>query len=110
MLPNTVGSVSVRTLPPTLAVAPVNATRGEALANAVDTFALIKAAGQAGGMAQIMSPHGSRSNPKNQPFTPPAVNPETIHRCAARNTKVIGSPDSTAAAAKSPHKNRWSLR
>ena len=110
MLPNKAGRVGVRTLPPTLAVAPVNAARHKAPANAVGTFALIKTAGQAGGMAQNMSPHGSRANPKNQPFTPPAVNPETIHRCAARNTKVIGSPDSTAAAAKSPHKNRWSLR
>ena len=43
-----------------------------------------------------------------QPFTPPAVSPETIQRCAARNTSVIGSPLSTAAAAKSPHRYFWS--
>jgi hypothetical protein len=44
------------------------------------------------------------------PLTPPAVSPDTIHRCAARNTSVIGSPDNTAAAAKSPHRNFWSAR
>ena len=39
-----------------------------------------------------------------QPFRPPEVSPETIQRWASRNTKVIGSPLSTAAAAKSPHR------
>ena len=28
-----------------------------------------------------------------QPFTPPAVSPDTIQRCASRNTAVIGRPD-----------------
>ena len=45
-----------------------------------------------------------------QPFTPPAVRPETIQRCAARNTSVIGRPDNTAAAAKSPHRYFCSYR
>ena len=39
------------------------------------------------------------------PLTPPAVSPETIQRCAARNTSVMGRPERTAAAAKSPHRN-----
>lgn len=39
-----------------------------------------------------------------QPFTPPAVRPPTIHFWQYRKIKVIGSPDSTAAAAKSPHR------
>ena len=46
-------------------------------------------------------PHGRR---RPHPFTPPAVRPLTIQRCASRNTSVIGSPLSTAAAAKSPHR------
>ena len=36
--------------------------------------------------------------------------PDTIQRWASRNTAVIGKPDSTAAAAKSPHRKRWSCR
>jgi hypothetical protein len=38
------------------------------------------------------------------PFTPPAVSPDTIHRWAMRKTTVMGMPESTAAAAKSPHR------
>ena len=39
-----------------------------------------------------------------QPFTPPAVRPPTIHFWQYRKMMVIGSPESTAAAAKSPHR------
>lgn len=41
---------------------------------------------------------------RHQPLTPPAVRPPTIHFWQYRNTRVIGRPDSTAAAAKSPHR------
>ena len=37
-------------------------------------------------------------------FSPLAVRPPTNQRCASRNTAVIGIADSTAAAAKSPHR------
>jgi hypothetical protein len=40
----------------------------------------------------------------NQPFTPPDVKPPTSQRCASKKTTVIGTAESTAAAAKSPHR------
>ena len=46
-----------------------------------------------------------QSQVRLHPLTPPLVSPETIQRCAKRNTSVIGRPDNTAAAAKLPHRN-----
>ena len=56
----------------------------------------------ASGRAQQRSPMDRQF--QLHPLTPPAVRPDTIQRCAARKTSVMGRPDSTAAAAKSPHR------
>lgn len=48
-----------------------------------------------GGAGRRVPPH---------PLTPPSDNPPTSHFCAARKTTVMGMPESTAAAAKSPHR------
>jgi hypothetical protein len=76
-----------------LAVQTASATEGEASGG--------KARPQA---VRRIPPSPCADRQASQPFTPPDVSPETIHFCASRNTTVIGSPDSTAAAAKSPHR------